>query len=639
MRNILEEKMHYNQLYRCSLFIVGMIVVWMKMFSRIFENVTGSTVTLRDDEDEAIENVGDGDDLECEQTVSFCVLPYDEIYKSGDSFKSSRSRKSQLIIIDSGCPRSLMGVKEFEKIKEVFEISGEIDVGEEKFKFGPSRLYESRFKVRIPVYLEHSVIELEFFVVNGDIPILLGNDVMEPLKASIDLGQKKLKLKQVGEEIKIEKTDGGHFVLLAKNFVEHKTPKHSDDDSINVRGSEADAIMTVLFANLEQGDLEKFHDAVSHQVFVEIALEEDEKIQVDKVHRYFGHRSGRRIWELFAKAGKLRGKKEEVLSIISKCKICSKFKKAPARPKVAIPSANDFNDVVGIDLKVVSKDKGLYIVWMVDLFNKLIKGKFVSNKKPSTIIEAIVSSWIMGDGCGPGHPRRGFWTDNGGEFLNEEVIDFAAAQDVDIKMTAAHSPWQNGVVERHHATTDIIVDKLILENPQMSYQEAINQACFAKNSAVGQSRFSPLQLMMGQSPFFPGLSQANPASSNMKSSSKYMKTLKNIDETRVNYRQVECDNKLKKAFSQRINSNVEKYYNLGDPIFFYNDKKKEWKKGTALIRLGKTLYLRYGNFLRRVAIEKVRPDYNGEISREERYVDPTDEEEENEERFTEEESL
>ena len=289
-------------------------------------------------------------------------------------------------------------------------------------------------------------------------------------------------------------------------------------------------------------------------------------------------------------------------------------------------------------MKIVNKDRGLYIVWMVDLFSKLIKGKFVSDKKPSTIIEAIVSTWVVGDGCGPGHPRRGFWSDNGGEFLNHEVLDYAAAQDVDIKMTAANSPWQNGVVERHHATADIIVGKLIMEDPQMSYQDAINQACFAKNGAIGQSRFSPLQLMMGQSPFFPGLSQANPASSNMNSSSKYMKTLKHIDETRVAYRKVECDDKLKKALSQRINPNVEKYYNLGDPVFFYNDKKKEWKKGTALIRLGKTLYLRYGNFLRRVAIEKVRPDYNGEVAREERYIDPADDEEENEQRFTEEES-
>jgi hypothetical protein len=520
--------------------IVGILI-------RIFKNVTENIVAFKHVEEENVE--GKDDVNTGEANVTFCVLPYDEIYKSGDIFRSSRSGIGQCIIIDSGCPRSLMGMKEYEKIKEKFEISAETDVGKENFKFGPSRLYESRSKVRLPVYFRNGMIEIEFFVINGDVPILLGNDVLEPLKASIDLGQRKLKLKQVGEEIDITRTDGGHFVLPTRNIFENKTSRKVTNPT-NIGGSEADAVMTVLFASLERDDeLKRFHDTVSHGVFVEIALEEDEKLQVEKVHKYFGHRSGRRIWELFAKAGKLKGKKGAVLDIISKCKICSKFKKAPPRPKVGLPSANDFNDVVGIDLKVINKDRGLYIVWMVDLFSKLIKGKFVSNKNPSTIIEAIVSSWVVGDGCGPGHPKMGFWSDNGGEFLNEEVIDYATAQDVHIRMTSANAPWQNGIVERHHATADIIVGKLIMENPAISYQDAINQACFAKNCEVGRSRFSPLQLMMGQSPFFPGLAQANPASSNLKSSSKYMKTLKSIDEARVNYRRVECDEKLKKAMS------------------------------------------------------------------------------------------
>ena len=34
--------------------------------------------------------------------------------------------------------------------------------------------------------------------------------------------------------------------------------------------------------------------------------------------------------------------------------------------------------------------------------------------------------------------------------------------------------------------------------------------------------------------------------------------------------------------SQKVNPNVEKIYSLGDPVFFFDDKKKEWKKATAL---------------------------------------------------------
>ena len=79
---------------------------------------------------------------------------------------------------------------------------------------------------------------------------------------------------------------------------------------------------------------------------------------------------------------------------------------------------------------MLDKTKGEYILWMVDLFSKLIKGKYIRNKKPETIIQAIVDSWTVGDGIGPGHPTRGFWSDNGGEFLNSQMINFAAACDI-----------------------------------------------------------------------------------------------------------------------------------------------------------------------------------------------------------------
>ena len=315
-----------------------------------------------------------------------------------------------------------------------------------------------------------------------------------------------------------------------------------------------------------------------------------------KVHRYFGYRSGRRVWELYAKAGHMTGKRKLVLDVIENCETCSKLKKAPPRPKVGLPVSNDFNQVVAMDLKVVDKAKGRYILWLVDTFSKLIKGKFIKDKKPSTIIEGIINTWIVGDGTGPGNPMMGFYSDNGGEFLNEEFLDFAAYMDISIKMTSANSPWQNGLVERHHASADVIFKKLLLDHPDMDMQEAVNYAAFAKNSEVNRTRFSALQLMFGQSPHFPGLAEISPASSNLKSTSKYMRKLKMLHEARVKFREVECSEKLKKVTGQRLNPNVEKSYEIGDPIYFYDEKKKEWKRGTVIASLGKTIISSLGTF-------------------------------------------
>ena len=55
------------------------------------------------------------------------------------------------------------------------------------------------------------------------------------------------------------------------------------------------------------------------------------------------------------------------------------------------------------------------------MFSKAIKGKYIKNKDPETIITGLIESWIVGDGLGPGHPTKGFYSDNGGEFLNNDV--------------------------------------------------------------------------------------------------------------------------------------------------------------------------------------------------------------------------
>ena len=241
----------------------------------------------------------------------------------------------------------------------------------------------------------------------------------------------------------------------------HIDEENEIDHEMEVDGTEADAVMIVLLGICDESDeLEKLHDLVGHSVFATKLLDADEEKQIKKVHRYFGHRSGRKVWELFAKAGKMRGKKAAVMNLIEKCNVCRNLKKTPPRPKVGMPIANTFNDIVALDLKVLD-NKGEYILWMIDMFTKAIKGKYIKNKLPETIVNGIMETWVHGDGFGPGHPNLYFYSDNGGEFLNCEVIEFASSLNTNIKFTASRAPWQNGTMERHHATADIIFEKIM----------------------------------------------------------------------------------------------------------------------------------------------------------------------------------
>ena len=189
-------------------------------------------------------------------------------------------------------------------------------------------------------------VKAKFFVVEGDIPILVGNDILEPLGAIIYTETGEIEFDRLKKKMMMTKTKGGHFVIPVAEIKEHGDDHFEEtlddfDNTIakdNIVGNEADSVMLVLFAECsEEDDLWKLHDIMGHKNFIAMMLEDDEEKQVKKVHRYFGHRSGRKVWELFAKAGKLRNKKKAVLELLEKCNVCTGSKKTPPRPKVGMP--------------------------------------------------------------------------------------------------------------------------------------------------------------------------------------------------------------------------------------------------------------------------------------------------------------
>ena len=56
--------------------------------------------------------------------------------------------------------------------------------------------------------------------------------------------------------------------------------------------------------------------------------------------------------------------------------------------------------------------------------------------------------WIRIFGC----PEK-FLSDNGGEFINKDVIDMAEKCNITLHTTAAESGWSNGLCEKHYGCT------------------------------------------------------------------------------------------------------------------------------------------------------------------------------------------
>ena len=86
------------------------------------------------------------------------------------------------------------------------------------------------------------------------------------------------------------------------------------------------------------------------------------------------------------------------------------FMKAPAQPLVGLSPASEFNETVAMDLRQYGDG---IIIHLIDVCTKFSSATFVSNKKPSTIVNAIVKIWISVYGT----PIK-FLSDNGEEFAN-----------------------------------------------------------------------------------------------------------------------------------------------------------------------------------------------------------------------------
>ena len=143
--------------------------------------------------------------------------------------------KSREMIADIGCPHTLIGSKDeknFNRNLSKFQQENlEIRKVDENFKFGPSGPYRCFRKLSFPIETSEKQIVAEVAIVEADIPMLLGNNIMKPLEAEIKLfssGGGVLKLTDF--EVAMKETSGGHYTVKVRDLGNIK------DDPILVSG-------------------------------------------------------------------------------------------------------------------------------------------------------------------------------------------------------------------------------------------------------------------------------------------------------------------------------------------------------------------------------------------------------------------
>ena len=134
------------------------------------------------------------------------------------------TENNSLMIVDLGCPNTVIGKRDENKFIQSLSKYQQQNLKRvktnEKFKFGPSGPYLCEHKLKFPVLNRSNLLWVEVALVQADIPMLLGNNILKPFGAEIKLFPKGndgiLKLEET--EIVMRGTSGGHFAVKSADL-------------------------------------------------------------------------------------------------------------------------------------------------------------------------------------------------------------------------------------------------------------------------------------------------------------------------------------------------------------------------------------------------------------------------------------
>nr|XP_039274020.1 uncharacterized protein LOC120347974 [Styela clava] len=190
--------------------------------------------------------------------------------------------------------------------------------------------------------------------------------------------------------------------------------------------------------------------------------------------------------------------------VIDNCQVRKIYKKPSPKPGVGLIRATDFNEVIAIDLHQLGPNLCIY-----------------------------------------GPPRQVF-TDNGGEFNNAVFCDMAENFNIELKTSAAESPWSNGLVERHNSIlTEILLE--IRESESLDWKTAFSWSLNAKNSLHNVHGYSPYHLS------------------------------------------------VRRALQKQIRSHGDEIYETGDTVYYKRENSEKWRVPAKVIGAdGCVVFLRHG---------------------------------------------
>lgn len=237
--------------------------------------------------------------------------------------------------------------------------------------------------------------------------------------------------------------------------------------------------------------------------------------------------------------------------IINLCEACQKYCRTKPKPAVGLPLASTYNETVAIDLHEL--EPGVWYLHIIDQFTRFSAGSVLTTKRASEIVKRFIHDWISVHG-----PPQKLFSDNGGEFNNEEVRDMAENFNIEVKTTPAYSPWINGLLERHNQTLTEIIMK-VKAITECDWSTAMDWALMAKNCIQSVHGYSPHQLVFGQNPNLPSvLIDKAPALEGTTKSEWVAKHISALHAARKAFTEAECSERIRRALKKQLRPTDER---------------------------------------------------------------------------------
>ena len=259
-------------------------------------------------------------------------------------------------LLDSGCSKTVAGEVWLQEY--LYTLPKGTNVIEEKsnalFRFGDGSECRGLKCVTLPVTIGDYKCSLRVDIVPNDIPLLISKDTMKRLGMKIDFSDDSVTLHK--KKIKLTCTKSGHYCI-----------------PINLVNLEENSSSNIILHSLE---------LVNRSTSEKMA-------KAKKLHRQFSHASKEKLRKLLINS---KCDDKEFLQCVEKCcdecQLCQQYKKAPLRPAVGLPLADDFNQVVCMDLKEYVHNVK-WILHLLDSATRYSAACIIESKHKNVIVKNI----------------------------------------------------------------------------------------------------------------------------------------------------------------------------------------------------------------------------------------------------------